>query len=226
MKKGLIAIAMMLALSMSADGAAQRHRHTPRKEQVDTTRQEQEAIEAYSDTTSSDTANYSGGSQMPRQRTITITDEDAKVVQELFEGMGSFVGPGIVAIVAIVVLFLLAPLLIIITIFYFVNRNRRERYRLAQMAIQNGQPVPDDILRNQLASDSDDYRAGIRQMCLGVGLAIFLGIIMDEVGFGIGALVFCIGLGKWYIARQSRGNGNGTASGSDFNNNSNIQNYD
>ena len=41
-------------------------------------------------------------------------------------------------------------------------------------------------------------------MFTGVGLAIFLGIILDELGLGIGALVFFIGLGKWYIARQNR----------------------
>ena len=34
MKKYLFAIAMVLSLSMNADAAAQKHRHTPRTEQV------------------------------------------------------------------------------------------------------------------------------------------------------------------------------------------------
>ena len=66
-------------------------------------------------------------------------------------------------------------------------------------------------------------------MCLGVGLAILLGIMIKEVGVGIGALVFFIGLGKWYIARQNRSNGStpfGDSGNNSSNNNSNIQNYD
>jgi hypothetical protein len=43
-------------------------------------------------------------------------------------------------------------------------------------------------------------------MFTGIGLAIFLGIILDELGIGIGALVFFIGLGKYIIARQAKKN--------------------
>ena len=51
MKKYLFAIAMVLSLSMNADAAAQKHRHTPRTEQVDSTKNNRDAIEAFSDTT-------------------------------------------------------------------------------------------------------------------------------------------------------------------------------
>jgi len=117
----------------------------------------------------------------------------------------------ITGIVAIIVIFLLAPLLIIIAIFYFVNKNRRERYKLAQMAIQNGQPIPDQILRDQTAEDimtNREYQTGLRQMFTGVGLAIFLGLLIGKIGIGIGALVFFIGLGKWFISRQNNNMGN------------------
>ena len=43
-------------------------------------------------------------------------------------------------------------------------------------------------------------------MFTGIGLAIFLGIILEELGLGIGALVFFIGLGKFMIARQAKKN--------------------
>jgi small neutral amino acid transporter SnatA (MarC family) len=45
-------------------------------------------------------------------------------------------------------------------------------------------------------------------MFTGIGLAIFLGIILEELGIGIGALVFFIGLGKFMIARQAKKNDN------------------
>jgi len=233
MRKFVIAIAMMLALGMNAGAASQKHRHTPRTEQVDTTQNKQDAIEAYSDTTSTDTASYSNGGSVTWQQSDSLSDEDARVLREAFGGLGGIFGSGIaLGMVALVVIFLLLPLLIIIgiiAIFYFVNKNRRERYKLAQMAIQNGQPIPGEILKQQSTTMSDDYQAGIRQMCLGVGLAIFLGIMIKEVGVGIGALVFFIGLGKWYIARQNRNNGNDPFGGQGDNsnsNNSNIQNYD
>ena len=136
------------------------------------------------------------------------------------------------SLLAMVIMFILAPLFIIIAIFYFVNKNRRERYKLAQMAIQNGQPIPDEILKEQMAgpSRSGDYQTGMRQMFTGIGLAIFLGLIIGKIGFGIGALVFFIGLGKWYIARQSGNTGNdplnNNRSDQFNNNNSNIRDYE
>jgi len=218
MKKSLIAIVMVLTLSMNAGAAAQKHRHTPRTEQVDST-QNKDAIEAFSDTSTVDSAK--NDSYVTYRRTRNISDEDARAIKDAFEGFGSVIGPSMaLGVVAIVVIFLLAPLLIIIAIFYFVNRNRRERYKLAQMAIQNGQPIPDQILndQNDVLTGKGEYQAGIRQMFTGVGLAIFLGILIGEIGVGIGALVFFIGLGKWYIARQSRMDVN------DFRNN-NVNNY-
>lgn len=234
MKRYLIAIAMMLTLSLTAGAAAQKHRHTPRTEQVDTTQNNQDAIEAYSDTTSTDTASYTGRSSVSWTQSDSLSEEETKeVLREVFGGFGGIFGSGIaLGMVAIVVIFLLLPLLFviaIIAIFYFVNKNRRERYKLAQMAIQNGQPIPEEFLKQTSSTVNDDYQAGIRQMCLGVGLAILLGFMIEEVGVGIGALVFFIGLGKWYIARQNRNNGSDPLGGqmdNNSNNNSNIQNYD
>ena len=225
MKKSLIAIAMVLTLSMNADAAAQKHRHTPRTEQVDST-QNKDAIEAFSDTTTVDTAK--NDSYVTYRRTRNISDEDARAIKETFEGIGGILAPSMaIGIVAIVVIFLLAPLLIIIAIFYFVNRNRRERYKLAQMAIQNGQPIPDQILKENVDDwDRNDYQAGVRQMFTGIGLAIFLGIVVGKTGIGIGALVFFIGLGKWYIARQSKNNADVFTNNDINNNNSNIQNHE
>ena len=92
---------------------------------------------------------------------------------------------------------------------------------MAQMAIQNGQPIPDEVLKGNTPNtkeDSNDYTAGLRQIFLGIGLAIFLGIVAGKIGFGIGALVFCIGLGKVVIAKMSGAN-------SDPLNDNHVDNY-
>ena len=91
------------------------------------------------------------------------------------------------------------------------------------MAMQNGQPIPDDVLKgnqNLAAIDANVYTSGLRQIFLGIGLAIFLGIVAGKIGFGIGALVFFIGLGKVVIAKKSGITGNDP-----LNNNSQVDNF-
>ncbi len=225
---------MMLVLGMNAQAASQKHRHTPRTEQVDSTKNNQDAIEAFSDTTSTAEDDAEDDKYIShRHRSTYTTSSDVKELKEVMEGVGGIFGPMLaVGIVAFVVIFFLLPLLIIVTIIYFVNKNRKERYKLAQMAIQNGQPIPDDILKNQTSSSmsGNDYQTGVRQMFTGVGLAIFLGLIIGKVGIGIGALVFFIGLGKWFIARQNGDTGNddllNNNNSNQFNNNSNIRDYE
>ena len=203
---------MVLTLGQNADAAAQKHRHTPRTEQVDSTKNKKDAIEAFSDTTAAaDAEDAEDDKYITYRRGTTYSSSgDVEELKEVMDSVGGFFAPWMaVSIVAIIVIFLLAPLLIIIAIFYFVNRNRKERYKLAQMAIQNGQPIPDDILKdNDTRMLTNEYQSGIRQMFVGIGLAIFLGIIIGKLGIGIGALVFFIGLGKWLVARQSGNTGN------------------
>ena len=211
----------MLSLGLNAEAAAQKHRHTPRTEQVDSTKNKKDAIEAFSDTTAAAEDAEDDKYITYRRGTTYSSSGDVEELKEVMDTVGGFFAPWMaVGFFAIFVIFFLLPLLIIITIFYFVNRNRKERYKLAQMAIQNGQPIPDEILKDNdgkfLASE---YQAGIRQMFVGVGLAIFLGIILGELGIGIGALVFFIGLGKWFVARQS-----GNTPQNNFNNQQNNNN--
>ena len=211
MKQYLIAIAMVLALSSNATATAQKHRHTPRTEQVsDTVKHNQDAIEAFSDTTATTNSNATDDDDNTTYRhRVVVEGEDAEqVVSGIFGDMDGAAFMGLlIPILAIVCVGFLLPVILVLLVFYFINRNRKEKYRLAEMAIKNGQPIPDALLKEHKDDwDSTSYNAGIRQMFTGVGLAIFLGIVAGEVGFGIGALVFFIGLGKWFIARQDRNN--------------------
>ena len=170
MKKYLFAIAMVLSLSMNADAAAQKHRHSPRTEQVDSTKNNRDAIEAFSDTTavagdSIDTYSH---------------DEDVKgIFEEAFRSFDGSAAAGVFIVLGtLFILFVLFPIIIIIAVIYFINRNRKDRIKLAQMAMEKGQPIPDELLKEKQASwDRSDYQTGLRQMFTGVGLAIFLGIV-------------------------------------------------
>lgn len=199
MKRVLIVLTLMLTLGMGAQAAAQKHRHTPRgTELVDTTKHNS-AVDAFSDTTDTAGVNYFDDEDY---------DEDEQIkrgISTLFDHLDNegMWGAVIVPIVAIIIIFLLAPLLIIIAIFYFVNKNRKDKMKLAQMAMEKGQPIPDKFLNEQPTEVDDEYQKGLRQCFVGIGLAIFLGFAAHEIGFGIGALVFFIGLGRVIAAKTA-----------------------
>ena len=161
-------------------------------------------LEAFSDTTQTDTADAvavgygTGNSQFP-------FDDEEFSVGDFLGGldMTALAGMGF-ALVALVILFLLAPLLIIALVLYFVYKNRKQRMRLAEMAMQNGQPIPQELVGEPRTTDDDLRAKGIRQAALGIGLACFLGWTIGDIGAGIGVLVLCIGLGNLIIARQRK----------------------
>lgn len=201
MKKTIITIALLLTLGMNVGAVAQKHRHHPRTEVVDST-QRKDAVEAYSDTT----ATVDDATNVDEADPDYTQVYGEHLVRQMFSEMdGSDLMGIIITLVTLLILFVIAPIGIIIAVFYFINRNRREKYRLAQMAMQNGQPIPGELLRDQEEDmGNDGYNKGVRQMFEGVGLAIFLGLIIGKIGIGIGALVFFTGLGKWYTARRAR----------------------
>ena len=164
MKKVLITLTTLLTLGMGVQTAAQRHRHTPQSELVDST--SKDAVEVYSDTTSTDTATATS-SVTKHKGTVTVTyptspwssnsttyevdDEDlGSMVHHVFSSMDAKDVTGMFFVLGVLlILFVLAPLVIIIALFYFINKNRKQKMKLAQMAMQQGQPIPDQLLEEQ-----------------------------------------------------------------------------
>ena len=214
---------MLLTFGMGVQAAGQKHRHTPQAELVDSAGKD--AVEVYSDTTSTDTANTSS-TVTKRRGTVTVTyptspwssrsttyevdDDDAEnIISSLFNNMDHKDLMGMLFVLCVLlIVFVLAPVLIIVALFYFINKNRKQKMKLAQMAMQQGQPIPDQLLEDKVTDVDAEYQKGMRQCFVGVGLMIFLGYAAGQVGFGIGALVFCIGLGKVFASRTARKNNN------------------
>jgi len=211
---------LLLTLTAGLQAASQRHRHTPQQTVLaDST--SQDAVEVYSDTTSATASDTT----VTAKRKVTVTtrtspwstrtttyeldaDEDdsmSGIFNSIFRQMdGNDITAILFALGALCIIFVLAPVLIIIALFYFINKNRKEKMRLAQMAVQQGQPIPDRLLEDRTENTDDEYQKGMRQCFVGVGLMIFLGYAAGQVGFGIGALVFCIGLGKVFASRTAK----------------------
>ena len=230
MKKVLFTMALLLTLSMSMQAAGQKHRHTPRQEQVDTTKNG--GVVVFSDTTSSDTvtvtkhnAKFTVTTRTSPWSTNTTTyemddDDFGNMISNVFGEMrGKDIAGMFFVLCVLLIIFVLAPVFIIIALFYFINKNRKEKMRLAQMAMQQGQPIPDQLLNNSPTDADGEYQKGMRQCFVGVGLMVFLGYAAGQVGFGIGALVFCIGLGKVFASKTAQKRNN-------MNNELNQHNYD
>ena len=230
MKKVLLTLALLLTLTTGMEAAGQKHRHTPRQEQVDSTNKD--AVVVYSDTTSMDTmttTKHKGKVTITTptspwsSNTVTYEMDDenfGSMLKHLFVDMDSNGIAGMFFVLGVLfILFVLAPVLIIIALFYFINKNRKEKMRLAQMAMQQGQPIPDQLLKENPIDSDDEYQKGMRQCFVGVGLMVFLGYAAGQVGFGIGALVFCIGLGKVFASKTAQKR-------NDKNNELNQHNYD
>jgi hypothetical protein len=209
MKQYLITIIMLLTLATTTQAAAQRHRHTPKRNPVTvvtpvapTPQDTASTVEAFSDTTSI-AAEDSLANQQPTRYNIHYT-ADWDSIGTIMEGVGLGLVWAIFALIALIILFVLAPVVIIIAIFYFINKNRKDKLKLAQMAVMHGQPIPEQLIREKPTAANNiankNFRSGVKQMFLGVGLFILLGLVLGKLGYGIGALIFFIGLGKLVIA--------------------------
>ena len=216
MKKSLIAMLMMLTLTAGNEAIAQKHRHNPNvtlnvqdpttgnkvvsvnvNADNDTT-----GIVAYSDTTSTDTV--SAQYNLPAAPDWDDFDDD-----DVFNALKNIGNLGVWATVftvlamLFVLLICLAPLIAIILIVWLIARNRNQRLKLAEKAMENGQPIPQEVLTTPAATDDDLKNKGLRNIFLGLGLVACGYFIIGDLLQGIGVILFFYGLGQAFIARSS-----------------------
>ena len=160
-----LSIAAMLAMPMTMDASAQSPRHTPRTNATKTTATAattpatgNDSIAAFSDTTSVADEDNAATSRT----TYSYDTDDADDIQELKEVMNA-IGPTMIMPVFIIsIMFIVAPAVIIGIICYFIYKNRQQKIKLAEMAMKNGQPIPDSVLgyktrRQQTTSSQQGY---------------------------------------------------------------------
>ena len=197
MKKVFLTLALLLTIAGGIQAAGQ-------EELQDSTNKD--AIELYSDTTSTSQTATAADDSLDD----TTVQDPSPMINQWINKLDSNDIAGMLFVLAIIfIIFVLAPVLIIIALFYFLHKNRKEKMRLAQMALQQGQPIPNKLLNEGPTDINDEYQKGLRQCFAGIGLMFFLGYAAGEVGFGIGALVCCIGLGKGVASKTARKNQDG-----------------
>lgn len=207
MKKTIFLMAMLLTLSSAApmaSAAQQSHRNRPHTQMVDKKDKDatdEEGIVAYSDTVTADTASAANGG--------ATFDNDAPVSRdELLSFYNSL--PGwiikfflIVCVFVPMLLCFLAPIIVVLLVIRYFMRRHKDRVRLAEMAMENGEPFTDEL--KPLSKKSPEYmwRRGVRNTSIGAGLMIFFWFFGMQSLMGIGALVACIGLGQMFMVKYN-----------------------
>lgn len=149
MKKTIFLMAMLLTLSAAAPMASatqQSHRNRPHTQMVDKKDKDatdEEGIVAYSDTVTADTASAANGG--------ATFDNDAPVSRdELLSFYNSL--PGwivkfflIVCVFVPMLLCFLAPIIVVLLVIRYFMRRHKDRVRLAEMAMEKGEPFTDEL---------------------------------------------------------------------------------
>ena len=216
MKQKILIFALMFVLGTAAV-AQPKHRHHA---VADTTAvvtnaaanaNADEGVEAFSDTTSIAEENAT----VPHVYVDDDFDFDDFDFED-FEDMpgwlrsllggsiGVFGGIFIILMLVFAVLLALAPFVALVLILRYLIRQHNDRVTLASKAMESGQPIPEELMPVDKQSDEYLRRRGIRNIWIGIGMAIMFGIWDADMLTGVGFLVLCYGIGQVFIARSSK----------------------
>ena len=148
----LLSVATLLAMPMT-DASAQSHRHTPRTTSNVTVNKNGAKINATVDNDTingvvafSDTTSAAAQDQDSMDEEYTYQYSSDNDIHELKEVMNAL-GPSLfMPIILVAIIFVVAPVIIILIICFFIYKNRQQKLKLAEMAMKNGQPIPDSVL--------------------------------------------------------------------------------
>lgn len=216
-------LAFMLSLTLGASqvafaASAPKHRYTP-SAQMDNrqavqandnpsvqatdhqTAASQDAVEAYSDTTSVDTAFSQVGNADDSNQSHSHSIYSLENYDDPFDFLGSVFGKGTLFFVMFIMLvigllFVFAPLIAIFIICRYLYRRHKDRMKIMEMAMEKGVDVPEE--QRPIDKQSDEYliKRGLRNFFLGAGLVAMFSFWNWGFMAGIGALVSVYGLGQ------------------------------
>ena len=130
-------------------------------------------------------------------------DDDDKELEQIERILNNGWGIVWITIATIFAIFIL-PLLIIALIFYYRHKNRKAKYELAAKMIEKGEPLPAD-LEESVRGLSDMESRGIKNMCIGAAVTIFIWALTDSFGLAcIGLIVLANGVSQYIIARRTK----------------------
>ncbi len=206
MRKILIALAIFTATCLPSDAVSQKlHRHDSVAVSQAVTPDDTTGMEAYSDTTSVDTSGYDNmaDEELYAERMLDKVTDPFRLIAFL---TSSGIGGVLVAIffVLLCLLVVFSPVILLAVILYFVFRRKKESYKVAEKAMETGNPINGDLVKNRTADNDALWIKGIKTMSIGVGIFV-LGCFFMDADFiaGVGALIAIYGVGQAVIARTT-----------------------
>lgn len=124
-----------------------------------------------------------------------VMDDDGITISSDGHGMGA--GEVVVALVA--VSFTLGlPIIILLLVLIFRHKKRRQMLDLAQTYVNSDTPMPSHVMAEFGAGMSSDQRlrSGLSYTCIGIALALMLGILGDPKSAAIGLIPIGIGVSR------------------------------
>lgn len=209
MKKIFLVIVAGLIISAATPTMAQHHRHTPNASMKMSTQTDKDgntknttAIVAFSDTTDTEAADSLDEDSLSDADTYGWSTSDD------LDSIGKMLNNTLLPIAIVFIMFCLAPVLIIGLIIYFIIKTRKQKIQLAELAIKNGQPIPQDIVKsnkdivksNKVPNDQELWAKGIKKIFIGLGIFVLAVFIHSGALKGIGFLVLFYGAGQAVIA--------------------------
>lgn len=127
---------------------------------------------------------------------ISLSKEDAKMIEDFVENFSSdgfsesMAKHVIMPMVVVILVCVLLPIVCVIAVLVASYKKRKAKYRLAEKILESGQPLPESLsdILGDVEKQTDLYSRGIKNICIGVALSLFLFFLTDELG------IACIGL--------------------------------
>ena len=120
----------------------------------------------------------------------------SKQMDGLMDGFKGFV---LISIITVISIFAL-PAIIIFLVLNYRSKKRKERYQVIEKAIESGQPLPEEFVKETKAEDDNIRVKGIKNIFLGLGVAIFFYAMTDVLFLAcIGLLIMLNGIGQLVI---------------------------
>lgn len=106
-------------------------------------------------------------------------------------------------IILLVLLIAFSPFIILAILLRFIIKRHNDRVTLAEKAMESGQPIPDEIMSIDKQSGDYMWKRGIRNVAIGLGIMLMFWIWDANTLTGIGALIFCYGVGQMIISKTN-----------------------
>jgi len=110
------------------------------------------------------------------------------------------IGEAVIAIIAIT-LSIGSPIILLFLVFFYLHRKRKQKTMLINDFINNGQPVPPELLKDFDGSINDPLYSGLKWTMIGLSIIIAFWIIGAAEAAALGLIPMALGISRLIYRR-------------------------